>query len=75
VINSNFQSREHIGREYKIPATITVFTSVFSQKSATDAGFEVLTEKDFVDIVHEDGTEYFPGIESKTMKIMGRRLP
>jgi hypothetical protein len=32
-------------------------------------------EKDFVDIVHEDGTEYFPGIESKTMKIMGRKLP
>ncbi|EZA48171.1 hypothetical protein DMN91_008313 [Ooceraea biroi] len=67
--------REHVGREYKIPATVTVFTSIFSQNNAAKAGFEELTERKFVDLVDKNGKEYFPGIESKTFKIMGRKLP
>ncbi|KAL6433283.1 hypothetical protein ACFW04_006463 [Cataglyphis niger] len=66
--------RDLIGREYNIPATATVFTSIISQKSAKGAGFELLMAKDFVDIVDENGKEYFPGIKSKTFEVMGKRL-
>ncbi|KAM0733690.1 hypothetical protein ACS0PU_012055 [Formica fusca] len=66
--------RDLIGREYNIPVTATVFTSIISQKSAKGAGFELLTSKNFVDIVDENGKEYFPGIKSKTFEVMGKRL-
>ncbi|XP_020291914.1 uncharacterized protein LOC109858757 isoform X2 [Pseudomyrmex gracilis] len=67
--------RNHVGREYNLPATSTVFTSIFSQKSAANAGFEVFLEKKFTDIVDKNGKEYFPGIKSDIMKVMGKRLP
>ncbi|CAL1682376.1 unnamed protein product [Lasius platythorax] len=66
--------RDLIGREYNIPATATVFSSIIAQKSARDAGFELLTAKDFVDIVDENGKQYFPGVKSKTFEFMGKRL-
>ncbi|XP_029158805.1 uncharacterized protein LOC114931055 [Nylanderia fulva] len=66
--------RELVGREYNIPATATVFSSIISQKSAKGAGFEVLMTKDFVDIVDENGKQYFPGIKSENFEVMGKRL-
>ncbi|GAB1861422.1 N-acetyltransferase domain-containing protein [Camponotus japonicus] len=66
--------RDLIGREYIIPATCTVFTSIILQKSAKDAGFELLTAQDFIDIVDENGKQYFPGIKSKTLEVLGKRL-
>jgi len=60
--------------EYNIPATYTAFISIISQKSAKGAGFEVLTVKDFINIVDENGKQYFPGIKSKTLEVLGKRL-
>ncbi|XP_076235355.1 arylalkylamine N-acetyltransferase-like 2 [Calliopsis andreniformis] len=67
-------ARNDIGREYNIPVTSTAFTSPISQKLAVRCGFEVLFEKDYCDIVDEKGNEIFPGIRSKTFKVMGKRL-
>lgn len=66
--------RDLIGREYNIPATATVFSSIISQKSARGAGFEVLMAKDYIDMVDENGKQYFPGIKFKTFEILGKRL-
>lgn len=66
--------RDLIGPEYNIPVTATVFTSIISQKSARGAGFELITAKNFVDLVDENGKQYFPGIKSKTFEVMGKRL-
>lgn len=57
-----------------MPATSTVFSSIISQKSAAGAGFEVLSIKNFADMIDKNGKEYFPGINSKDFKIMGKRL-
>ncbi|XP_020291891.1 uncharacterized protein LOC109858747 isoform X2 [Pseudomyrmex gracilis] len=66
--------RNHVGREYNIPATSSVFTSLFSQISAANAGFEVFLEKKYIDIVDENGKERYPGVKSDVLKIMGKRL-
>ncbi|XP_029158801.1 uncharacterized protein LOC114931051 [Nylanderia fulva] len=68
------KTRDLIGREYNIPVTATAFTSIPSQKSARSVGFELLTTKNFVDMVDENGKQYFPGIKSKTLEIMGKRF-
>ncbi|KOC62775.1 hypothetical protein WH47_03759 [Habropoda laboriosa] len=67
-------TRVDIGREYNIAVTSTGFTSPISQKLAERCGFETLVEENYEDMVHEDGSPYFPGIESKSLKIMARRL-
>ncbi|XP_020291892.1 uncharacterized protein LOC109858748 [Pseudomyrmex gracilis] len=66
--------RNHVGREYNIPATSTVFTSIISQNSAANAGFEVFLEKKFSDIVDENGKKRFPGVNPDIFKVMGKRL-
>lgn len=68
------KTRYQIGREYDIPATCTVFTSIFSQKSAAKAGFEPLVEKKFSDVVDENGKEHFPGIKSVSYIVMGKKF-
>nr|XP_012154305.1 PREDICTED: uncharacterized protein LOC100877011 [Megachile rotundata]XP_012154306.1 PREDICTED: uncharacterized protein LOC100877011 [Megachile rotundata]XP_012154307.1 PREDICTED: uncharacterized protein LOC100877011 [Megachile rotundata] len=68
------RARENIGREYKIPLTSTAFTSPISQKLAERCGFETLIEKKYEDMVDEKGNPLFPGIESKSVKVMARRL-
>lgn len=67
-------TREDIGREYNIAVTATAFTSPVSQKLATRCGFETLFERNYDTFVDKKGNEYFPGIESKALKIMGKRL-
>lgn len=58
-----------------MPATATAFTSIISQKSATASGFEEFSTTNFADLVDKNGKEYYPGINSKAFKIMGKRLP
>lgn len=62
------------GREYDIPVTVTAFTSPISQKLAERCGFETLIEKNYDQFVDKKGNLMFPGIESKSMKVMGKRL-
>jgi len=57
-----------------VPATATAFTSIISQKSAASAGFEEFFTKNFADVVDKDGKEYYPNINSKAFKIMGKRF-
>ncbi|XP_011700236.1 PREDICTED: uncharacterized protein LOC105457327 [Wasmannia auropunctata] len=66
--------RDHIGPKYGVSATSTVFSSIFSQKSAADAGFEEFLTKKIADWVDENGKEKFPGIKSKEFKFMGKRF-
>jgi len=66
--------RDRVGPMYGIPATATAFTSIISQKSAAGAGFEEFSSTNFTDIVDKNGKEIYPGINSKTFKIMGKRL-
>ncbi|KYN03213.1 PREDICTED: uncharacterized protein LOC108773584 [Cyphomyrmex costatus] len=66
--------RDFVGSTYGVPATATAFTSIFSQKAAVDAGFEEFLTRNFADFVDKDGKEYYPNINSKTFKIMGKRL-
>ncbi|XP_018358704.1 PREDICTED: uncharacterized protein LOC108758322 [Trachymyrmex cornetzi] len=66
--------RDFIGSTYGVPATATAFTSIISQKSAASAGFEEFFTKNFADVVDKDGKEYYPNINSKAFKIMGKRL-
>lgn len=66
--------RDLIGREYNIPATATAFSSIISQNSAKEAGFELLTTNNFDDFVDENGKQYFPGITTKIFEIRGKRL-
>ncbi|CAK9797125.1 Arylalkylamine N-acetyltransferase-like 2 [Anthophora plagiata] len=68
------KTREDIGREYNIPVTSTGFTSPISQKLAERCGFETLVEQNYEEMMDEEGNEMFPGIESKSLKIMARRL-
>ncbi|XP_012221780.1 uncharacterized protein [Linepithema humile] len=68
------KTRDQIAREYDIPATCTVFTSLFSQKSAANAGFEPLVERKFADIVDKNGKEHFPGIKSESYIVMGKKF-
>lgn len=63
-----------VGREYNIPVTVTAFTSPISQKLAERSGFETLVERNYDEFVDKKGNLIFPGIESKSMKVMGRRL-
>ncbi|CAL7952322.1 unnamed protein product [Xylocopa violacea] len=67
-------ARTDIGREYKISVTSTAFTSPISQKLAARCGFETVAEKNFNEFVDEDGNEILPGIESKCLKIMAKKL-
>lgn len=67
-------TRLQIGKEYKIPVTSTAFTSEISQKLAARCGFEVRLEKDYKQIVDNEGKEIFPNIKFKTFKVMARRL-
>ncbi|KYQ57221.1 hypothetical protein ALC60_03742 [Trachymyrmex zeteki] len=66
--------RDLIGSAYGVPATATAFTSMISQKSAAGAGFEEFLTTNFADVVDKDGKEYFPNINSKAFKIMGKRI-
>ncbi|KAL0099027.1 hypothetical protein PUN28_020224 [Cardiocondyla obscurior] len=66
--------RDLIGPLYGVPATATAFTSIISQKSAAGAGFEEFLSRDFADLLDKDGKEIYPGINSKSFKIMGKRL-
>ncbi|KZC08772.1 PREDICTED: uncharacterized protein LOC107186893 [Dufourea novaeangliae] len=68
------QARESIGREYNISVTVTWFTSPISQTLAERCNFENLVVRDYDDIVDEKGNKIFPGIESKRVRIMGKRL-
>ncbi|XP_043278872.1 uncharacterized protein [Venturia canescens] len=67
-------ARNEICAAYDIPATTTVFTAPAAQKAAAQAGFELLLERHFVDVKNEDGTEMFPGITSKVVKLMGKKF-
>ncbi|XP_011877643.1 PREDICTED: uncharacterized protein LOC105567398 [Vollenhovia emeryi] len=67
--------RNLIGPFYGVPATATAFTSIISQKSAAGAGFEEFLTQNFSELLDKNGKEYFPGINSKAFKIMGKRLP
>jgi len=58
---------------YKIPATVSTFTSIFSQKLAANAGFEELLTKNFSDLVDKDEKKYFSDINC-VFKIMGKQL-
>lgn len=66
--------RNAVGREHNIPVTATAFTSPISQKLAARSGFEDLYSKDYDDMLDEQGNKIFPGIKSKEMKIMAKRL-
>jgi hypothetical protein len=68
--------RDKVGRAYNVPMTTTAFTSPYSKKSADNAGFETLLTKNYVDLVDENGKEYFPGIHkfSNSISIMAKRL-
>ncbi|KYN44798.1 hypothetical protein ALC56_00793 [Trachymyrmex septentrionalis] len=66
--------RDFIGSTYGVPATATMFSSIISQKSAANAGFEEFFTKNFADVVDKDGKEYYPNINSKAFKIMGKRF-
>lgn len=68
------RARVDIGREYKIPLTSTAFTSPISQKLAERCGYETLLELKYEDLVDEKGNPQYPGIESKSVKIMAKRL-
>lgn len=63
-----------IGREYNISVTSTAFTSPISQKLAARCGFETLIEKDYVDMVDEEGNQLFPEVKVKSLKVMSRKL-
>lgn len=56
--------------------TATIFTSPFSARAAKNAGFEVLFDKKYTDLVDENGKEYFPGIQkfSQNILFMAKRL-
>ncbi|XP_011056693.1 PREDICTED: uncharacterized protein LOC105147407 isoform X2 [Acromyrmex echinatior] len=66
--------RDFIGSTYGVPATVITFTSIISEKLIAGMEYEELFSKNFADIVDKDGKEYYPNINSKTYKIMGRRL-
>lgn len=65
--------RNFIGAMYGIPATVSMLTSIFSQQSAVNAGFEEFLTINFSDLVDKDENGYFSGINT-TLKIMGKRL-
>lgn len=67
-------ARDNIGREYKIPATVTTFTSPISQKLAARVGFETLVERDCADMVDENGKKLYPNVKMITLKLMAKRL-
>ncbi|XP_076278879.1 arylalkylamine N-acetyltransferase-like 2 [Lasioglossum baleicum] len=67
-------ARDNIGREYNIEVSATAFTSPISQKLAARCGFEEIVAEDYVNILDEEGNEVFPGIWSKDMNIMAKRL-
>ncbi|KYQ57220.1 hypothetical protein ALC60_03741 [Trachymyrmex zeteki] len=66
--------RDLIGSAYGVPATATAVTSINSQKAAAGAGFEEFLTTNYADMVDKDGKEYFPNINSKALKIMGKRI-
>ncbi|XP_071581380.1 uncharacterized protein [Temnothorax nylanderi] len=67
--------RDLIGPMYGVPVTSQVFSSIFSQRPAAEAGFEEFSKTNFSNLVDKNGKEYFPGISSKEFKVMGKRLP
>jgi len=58
---------------YGIPLTMSVFTSIFSQKLAANAGFKEFLTKNFSDLVDKDEKKYFSDINC-VIKVMGKRL-
>lgn len=71
---NEFCRRTAIGRQYGISVTSTAFTSPISQKLAERCGFETLAEKSYGDMLDEAGKPFFPGLETKTLKIMAKKL-
>ncbi|XP_076618512.1 arylalkylamine N-acetyltransferase-like 2 [Colletes latitarsis] len=67
-------AREKIGKEYNIPVTATMFTSPISQKLSERCGFEVLLARNYDDVLDEDGTPMFPGIQAKLVTVSAKRL-
>ncbi|XP_012541106.1 uncharacterized protein LOC105839376 [Monomorium pharaonis] len=70
---SMIKLRDLIGSTYRIPATISVCTSIISQKITADLGFEECLTKNFSDLMDEDEKQYFLGINC-VIKIMGKRF-
>ncbi|XP_011174933.2 uncharacterized protein LOC105207197 [Solenopsis invicta] len=70
---SMLKVRDLIGSRYGVPVTVSVCTSIISQKIAADTGFEEYLTTNFFDLVDEDGKKYFHGINC-IVKIMGKKL-
>ncbi|XP_026465501.1 uncharacterized protein LOC113368148 [Ctenocephalides felis] len=68
------KARNDLGLKVGLKATVTTFTAIASQKLAERCGYEVLVEKTYEEIEKHNPRFKFPGIQTKSMKIMGRKL-
>lgn len=57
-----------------LKVSVTTFTAIASQKLAERCGYELLSEMSYDDLAKYNSRFYFPGIKTKMMKVMGRKL-
>ncbi|XP_063244076.1 uncharacterized protein LOC134543154 [Bacillus rossius redtenbacheri] len=67
------KARFDVGRAVGVKLTVTAFTAIESQVLATREGFEKLARIDYKDY-RVDGNEVFPGITSKCVILMAKRI-
>ncbi|XP_012270270.1 uncharacterized protein LOC105694313 [Orussus abietinus] len=68
-----FTLRDDVALEYGVPASVAAFTGDISWRLAVSAGFDVLTDVKFCDLLDEDGQPIFPYLKKETIKIMGKK--
>jgi len=57
------EGRLEMCRGLGIPLTRTMFTHLASQKLAAKAGFQLIKETNFPEVVDEEGKQYFPDLK------------
>ncbi|XP_043276908.1 uncharacterized protein [Venturia canescens] len=67
-------ARTKIGQELGIPVTVTIFTGPLSQMAAERAGFEVLFERRYDQMLDDNGEIMYPVKGSKMIKVMGKKF-
>uniref|UniRef100_A0A6M2DLN8 N-acetyltransferase domain-containing protein n=1 Tax=Xenopsylla cheopis TaxID=163159 RepID=A0A6M2DLN8_XENCH len=68
------KARNDMGRKVGLKATVTTFTALESQKLAEKCGYETLVEKSYEQMEKDNPAFKFPGIQTKTAKLMGMKL-
>ncbi|KAL7299178.1 hypothetical protein TKK_0007774 [Trichogramma kaykai] len=68
------EARSEMGKKFGIKGTSTTFTAKASQILATRAGFEEKFSWNYADILNDDGTPFFPNIETENFKIMTKKF-